>query len=158
MQCTICNISKLMLVIFCLFEYIYFLYYHPVNLDIINMSEIIHAAQQIKWLNLNKEKQLCRYTLHQELLINNKRNRGYPKGLRLKFNLLPCSDSPELQRNSNIVLRNASLKLCGIILKRVELTLHKKCFPLSTVEYLRNLEQIETKAYLVSLELKFYAE
>ena len=48
MQCNICNISKLMLVIFCLFEYICFLYDHTVNLDIIDMSEILHAAQQIK--------------------------------------------------------------------------------------------------------------
>ena len=128
------------------------------NLDIIDMSEILHATQQIKLLILNKEKQLRRYTLHQELLINDKRNRRYPKGFRLKFNLLPCSDSPELQRNSNIVLRNTSLKLCNIILKGVELTLHKKCFSLSTIEYLWKLEQIATKAYLVSSEPTFYTE
>ena len=85
------------------------------------MSEILHATQQNKYLILNKEKQLCGYTLHQELLTNYKRNRRYPKGFRLKFNLSLCSDSPELKRNCNNVLRNASLKLRDIILKSVEL-------------------------------------
>ena len=89
------------------------------------MSEILHATQQNKYLILNKEKQLCGYTLHQELLTNYKRNRRYPKGFRLKFNLSLCSDSPELKRNCNNVLRNASLKLCDIILKSVELKVKK---------------------------------
>ena len=48
---------------------------------------------------------------------NYERNRRYPKGLRLKFILSLCSDSPELQRNCNCVLQNASLKLRDIILK-----------------------------------------
>ena len=78
------------------------------NLDIINTLETLHATQQDKYLILNKEKQLCRYTLHQELLTNCKGNRKYPKGIRLKFNLSLCSDSPEL-------------KLRGIIFKTVEL-------------------------------------
>ena len=65
------SLKKLMLVIFYLLEYIYFLYYHPVDLEIINnMSEILHAMQQNKYLILNKEKQL--YKLHQELLTNYK--------------------------------------------------------------------------------------
>ena len=85
------------------------------------MSEILYATQQNKYLILNIEKQLCGYTLHQELLTNYKRNRRYPKGFRLKFNLSLCSDSPELKRNCNNVLRNASLKLRDIILKSVEL-------------------------------------
>ena len=33
------------------------------------MSEMHHARQQNKYLILNKEKQLRRYTLHQKLLI-----------------------------------------------------------------------------------------
>ena len=82
------SLKKLMLVIFCLFQHIYFLYYQPVNHDIINnMSEILHATQQNEYLILNKEKQLCRYTLHQELLTNYKHNRRHLKGFRLKFNL-----------------------------------------------------------------------
>ena len=99
-----------MLVIFCLFEYIYFLHYHPLNLDIINnMSEIFHATQQNKYLTLNKEIQLCRYTLPQEL-TNYKCNRRYPQGFRLKFNLSLCSDSRKLQRNCDNVLRSVSLR------------------------------------------------
>ena len=91
------------------------------NLDIINTLEILHATQQDKYLILNKEKQLCRYTLHQELLTNCKGNRKYPKGIRLKFNLSLCLGSPELQRHCKRVPRNTSLKLRGIIFKTVEL-------------------------------------
>ena len=55
------SIKKLMLVIFYLFENMYFLYYHSVNLGIINMSEVLHTTQQNnKYLTLNKEEQLSR--------------------------------------------------------------------------------------------------
>ena len=60
-------LKKLMLGIFCLFEYIF--YYHPVNIDMGNMLEILHATQQNKHVVLSKEKELCRYTLHQTFLI-----------------------------------------------------------------------------------------
>ena len=62
------SVKKLMLVTICLFEYIYFLYYHPVNLDTINMSEIFHTTKQNKYLILIKDEKRCRYRLHQELL------------------------------------------------------------------------------------------
>lgn len=61
------------------------------------MLEILQVTQddslhQIKLSTLHLEEKLCRYRLHQELLLNYKKNCKLSKGLLLKFNPSLCND------------------------------------------------------------------
>ena len=87
------------------------------------MSEILQITQddsvhQRKLDILHLEEKICRYTFHQELLLNYKKNKKFPMGMSLKFNPSLCNDEKtnKLCRN---VLRNASFKLRDIMLEGV---------------------------------------
>ena len=76
------------------------------------------SVHQRKLNILHLEEKLRRYTFHQQLLQNYKKNKKFPMGMLLKFNLSLCSDEKtnKLCRN---VLRNASFKLRDIMLEGV---------------------------------------
>ena len=75
------------------------------------------SVHQRKLNILHLEEKLRRYTFHQ-LLQNYTKNKKFPMGMLLKFNLSLCSDEKtnKLCRN---VLRNASVKLRDIMLEGV---------------------------------------
>jgi len=54
-----------------------------------------------------------------ELLMNYKKNRKYPKGMSLIFNLSLCCENKKLQNDCNNILRDTSFKLRDTILNEV---------------------------------------
>ena len=122
---------KLVLIIIIFTQYISNIIYHPVNLQHSNMTQILPNTTSRKLELLNIEEKLCRYTLHEELLVNYKKNRKYPKGMQLKFNLSLCSDSDSLNKTCESALRQTSFKLRDSILKEVR----------SHITYLSNLRK-----------------
>ena len=60
------------------------------------MSKILQITQdgslhQIKFYILHLEEKKCRYTFHQELLQNYKKNEKLRRGMSLKFNPSMCN-------------------------------------------------------------------
>ena len=84
------------------------------------MSEILHITQddsfhQKKLDTLHLAEKYCKYTLHQELLLNYKKNKKFPKGMSLKFNPSLCNNET-INKRCRKVLRNASFMLRDIML------------------------------------------
>ena len=116
-------LKQLMLITFFIQKYLYLFSNHPLNFGSLKMAEILQTIQLER--NLFKiENKITRYSHHRIFLEKYNNNRKYPKGLSLKFNISLRSNSEDLQKSCQNILRNASFKLRDNILtavsKRIE--------------------------------------
>ena len=113
-------LKQLVMITFFIQKYLYLFSYHPLNLSSFKMTEIRKQQRKISEI----ENKITRYSHHISFLEKYKNNRKYPKGLSIKFNLSLCSDSEDLRKSCQNILRNASFKLRDNIItavrKRIE--------------------------------------
>ena len=88
------------------------------------MSEI-PTKTRLKRNLLNIRRKITRYIHHKEFLQNYKANRKYPKDLAWKFDLSLCTESLNLQKTCENILRNTSFQLGDNIIGGVIVKLKK---------------------------------
>ena len=121
------NLKQFALVTFLWLQCLYILSYHPLNLTSIEMSEI-PTKTRLKRNLLNIRRKITRYIHHKEFLQNYKANRKYPKDLAWKFDLSLCTESLNLQKTCENILRNTSFQLGDNIIGGVIVKLKKLSF------------------------------
>ena len=92
---------------------------------------------------------ICRYTQHNELLKNYRKNKTTPKGLHLKFHLASCTNNQQLHTQIQKILQRTSFTLQNTIItanskhiKDHETQFEKLCLQLQELVNVNEYNQI----------------